>query len=241
MRVAVIDTETTGLDADIDQVCEHAVIVMNRGEEDVWEVEAVYTQMNDITVPMTCEARAVHHIDPASLVGHPLFEQGWLCSPNNHLATIEAWVAHNAAFDRAFVGRHLPETLGALPWACTYRLAQHLWPEAPSFGNQVLRYWQGALPATDVTGLYPHQALYDVSVTATLFQRLARGRSLEQLVHLSQQPVLQTVVRFGKHYGQRWSDVPPSYCRWILGQSDFDPDVVYTAKVLLGLLPRPVL
>ena len=50
-----------------------------------------------------------------------------------------------------------------------------------------------------------------------------------ELVELCKQPVLLRTVRFGKHRGDLWKDVPRSYLSWIVNQ-DFDRDVIHTAR-----------
>lgn len=139
-----------------------------------------------------------------------------------------AYAAHNAAFDRA----HLPQlgtALEPLPWICTYRCAMHIWPEAPSHSNQTMRYFLDLEPDLP-PGLYPHRALYDTLVTAALLGRMLQNHTPEQLLRLTVEPVLQTKVRFGKHRGQPWSEVPSGYIDWLLRQSDLDPDTLHTAR-----------
>ena len=58
------------------------------------------------------------------------------------------------------------------------------------------------LPA-DAT-LYPHRALYDCYVTAALLQRIIKdsGWTPEQMVQITEQPVLLKKFKFGKYRGQ---------------------------------------
>ena len=82
--------------------------------------------------------------------------------------------------------------------------------------------------------LYPHRALYDVIVTESILQIMRQTHTLEQLVMLSQQPVLLSKVRFGKHKGMKWSEVPSGYLQWVMKQSDIDSDVRHTAHYYMN-------
>jgi len=36
-------------------------------------------------------------------------------------------------------------------------------------------------------------------------------------------------IRFGKHKGTPWRDLPPDYLDWIVNKSDMDEDAKFTA------------
>ena len=107
-------------------------------------------------------------------------------------------------------------------WICTLKLARTLYPDI-KYGNQYLRYALNLnvqLPA-DAT-LYPHRALYDV--TAALLQRIIKdsGWTPEQMVQITEQPVLLKKFKFGKYRGQeidRIAQEDPGYLRWMLKSS----------------------
>lgn len=223
MRLVVVDVETTGLEDD-DAVVEIAVAPVDPPSPPwsslVWPARGVPP-----------EASAVHHLRAADLEGAPDLLSAAAASPLAGGAGVLA--AHNAAFDSAFV-----PVAPRVGWLCTWRCAMHLWPDAPAHGNQVLRYW---LPGLDdelraiAPGLLvPHRALADALVTSLVLARLARLRPVEDLVALTLEPVLLRVVRFGKHRGELWSEVPRDYLRWVLRAGDFDADVVHTARTHLG-------
>lgn len=235
--IVVLDTETTGTDAAVDSLLEVAWVPVVAGAEG-WELVAdggpgdAFVEFVGEIPP---EARAVHHIDPRQVSpGAPN------CAPRHSVvsALLQAeepgdmfYAAHNAKFDAGF----LPEL--TLPWICTYRCALHIWPDAPSHKNQVLRYWLDLQPREDLmAGLAPHRALYDTAVTAELLRRMLETNTPEELVRLTTTPVLLTTCRFGKHRGEPWADVPVSYLRWMRSngvQSD-DMDVQHTISVHLG-------
>jgi exodeoxyribonuclease X len=134
-------------------------------------------------------------------------------------------VAHNAEFDSKF----LPEVKHQ--WLCTMRTAKHLWPNAPGFSNQTLRYHLGITPLQDyVSNRYPHQALYDVATTAALLLRMLHEHTPEKLLELSNKPVMLKTVTFGKHRGKPYTQVPTDYLQWIQSSGKWDSDVSYTVE-----------
>lgn len=241
MRYIVVDTETTGFPEEGGQLVEIAAI--SRTWNGVLKEFQTYV---DPGVPIPPVARAVHHISDADVAGAP--------SPTKAMENLSiemgaetgevVWVAHNAVFDRQFL-----TILQDDRWICTYRCALHLFPDAPSHSNQVLRYWLGLDESGELRlpeGLHPHRALYDILVTeGVLGQLMHRAREsmdsepasvpdravLEHLIHLSTQPVVLTKARFGKHAGKRWEDIvriDPSWCDWYLRLPDGDADVRHT-------------
>lgn len=230
MRYVVIDTETTGMEPPADKIVELAGVWRASGDE-----QLVYHSLCNPGRDIPPTAKAVHHITEHDVASAP--------SPGTVLEQMKAHmgrtifaaggaeqyvvVAHNAAFDQQFI-QQLDEIMGSAPWICTWRCAMHIWPDAPSHSNQVLRYWldlQVALPPD----LYPHRALYDTLVTEAILRRMLETHTLEELLHLTTQPVLLETCRFGKHRGTPWREVPRDYLQWVLRQGDMDADVRHTA------------
>lgn len=218
-QVIVVDTETTGFEAASNSLVEFAGIVFG-GD---W-----YQSLIKPTTPISFGAMATHHITEEMVADAPNCEDvlGHVfgkCQPDVVVA------AHNAQFDKSF----MPEWIRELDWICTWRCAMHLYPDAESHSNQSLRYELG-LDASDLppeAGGMAHRALYDAWVSAKLLERIMTdsGRDVDGLVELTRAPILLNKVRFGKHFGEKWSDVPKSYLRWVLSQ-DFDEDTKHTAE-----------
>ena len=227
----VVDTETTGVDPEVDRVCEiAAAAVLPALETGVWRSTHYYSSLVNPGRPIPPEASAVHHLTDDMVRGAPTLDEIIKQAVPPGAGGV-VMVAHNAAFDSKF----LPQ-LSKHQWLCTYRLAMHLWPDAPSHSNQALRYWRGLTPpfekldGTNPRNQQPHAALYDVCVTvALLIDILGQGKTVDELFELQDQPFLLSTVRFGKHRGQKWADVPRSYLDWVLKQ-DFDADVKHTAR-----------
>lgn len=56
---------------------------------------------------------------------------------------------------------------------------------------------------------------------------------MKEMVKWSAEVPYLTKIGFGKHFGQRYEDVPRSYLSWILGQADMDPAVHAAARRVL--------
>lgn len=230
--VVVLDTETTGTDAAVDSLLEVAWVPVTWGEALGWELAGAgapgdaFVEYEGVIPP---EARAVHHIHPLQVApGAPN------CFPRDvvegQLQQAEVpgemmYAAHNAAFDKGF----LPGL--TLPWICTYRCAMHIYPDAPSHKNQVLRYYLDLQPNEELmSGLAPHRALYDTAVTAELLRVMLQDNTPERLLELTNTPILLDTVRFGKHRGEKWADLPADYLRWMIRSGNWanDVDVTHT-------------
>lgn len=235
----MIDTETTGLDLKTDAVVEVAAVPMVQlTDNDTGAASwVVLPGASSLVAPgrhVPPEARAVHHLSDEQLRSAPKLPRALstvLVDIDQEGEICEALVAHNALFDRSFVGQYFPPNI---PWLDTCRLAMHLWPDAPAYGNLTLFYWLNL----DMSGtaLAPHRALYDAMVTAHILQRMLQTHSTTELLELQDRPVLQRTCRFGKHRGALWSDVPRDYLRWIVNQDNppFDDDVVHTCRHWMG-------
>lgn len=232
-EVVVSDTETTGFDAATCSLLEVAFVRVPRPSSGT----IAYQSFVEFEGEIPPDAKATHHITEAEVAPGARF-----CNPRarviEELLGYEhdgmAWAFHNAKFDLTF----LPEL--TRPVICTYQCSLHLYPDAPSHKNQALRYWLGLEPAEyAIQGGQAHRALYDSAVTAALVNHLVQMvGSFEELVRLTNSPVLLTTVNFGKHKGEKWADVPRDYAQWCLFRSDMakdNPNLKYTLEVRLGL------
>ena len=237
MRVTVLDTETTGTDPEVGSVVEIAGVDLETGR---WHQSLVQPEH-----PISFGAMATHLITEEMVASASPLDY-FLGTEDIYSAPV--LVAHNAAFDRSF----LPGIGDDVKWICTYRCALHLMPDAESHRNIALCLEAGLdiFDAPDIPGdpgaSMPHRALFDAWATRKLLQHLmgilqdqrtqanraTEHEVIDRLVSLTVEPVLLKKVRFGKHSGQEWSEVPTTYLNWILGQ-DFDEDVRHTADYWL--------
>jgi len=92
-----------------------------------------------------------------------------------------------------------------------------------------------------------HRAMGDTTVTALILQKMLRIAveekgigDLERLIEWANEPVLLETCRFGKHYGQKWSEVPTDYLQWMKTNNVRmeDRDIARTVEHYLKQ-PRP--
>lgn len=222
MRFWIVDSETTGMEHGKDKAVEVGGILLEDGE-----IIKRYESLVNPGISIPPEASAVHHIVDSMVQDSPGIEAALQPILEEEVDFI---VAHNAAFDQGFLD------LGSTPWLCTWKLANKLWKEAPSYGNQVLRYYLGLeIPPTSS---HAHRALYDVEVTTQLFLRILKEAQTDdpfpKMLEITNSPVLLRKVNFGEHYGKLWSEVPVGYLKWICGKPDkWEEDKLYTAKYWL--------
>lgn len=214
LLLTVVDTETTGI-SDRDQVMEIACL------------DDPDTFISTLVCP-TCHidhaARAAHHITDNELMTAPLASSVQLLIDR---AIGDVMVCHNLAFDVKMIEQTWPGITLPVRRICTWRSALHLYPSAQAHNLQYLRYYLNLHLNTKQYGL-PHRALCDAFVTWHVLQRMLQTNSLESLIELTNRPVLLRTIRFGKHSGSLWSDVPKDYLKWVL-QQDFDEDTKHTA------------
>lgn len=229
MLYRVIDIETTGVDAtdhvveiaacDVEHVCGIAKIVPVGS----WLVRP--------PVPIPVVACAVHHITDDDVKDAPPWAE---VLPKILSPDVSAYVAHQATFERLWLGE-------LTPWICTYRAALRLWPEAPAHGTQALRYWRSYEGLEREHAQPPHRAAPDAYVTAHLLRDILQTPllSFERLIEWTTQPALLAFIRFGKHEGKRFAELPPDYLQWLVNQGEqMDEDVRYTAKHYLAEIDR---
>lgn len=225
MRVWVLDCETTGFDPTTEKVVEIAGILLDfKPDNRTVEVAKQYQSLVNPGIPIPSIASAIHHITDEDVAEAPILDAALQPILEEQFDYV---VAHNAKFDSQFLD------LGDVAWLCTWKLSNVVFTDAPSFSNQVLRYHL-RLPKP-VIGLFPHRAMYDVEVTAALFVEVLKKSTKEDpwpgMVQVSNNPVLlKGKVGFGEHRDKLWSEVPKGYLRWMVGQSGWTEDQLYTAR-----------
>lgn len=223
-RLRVIDLETTGTEPPAE------IIEFGRVDVDIGPAGAT------VEPPLAWLYRPLRGIPPETMAVHHITDADFgpdtpVCTPEYlHSAvwsgpTPAALVAHSCAFERQFVTE---ATTGAIPWICTYKVAMHVWPDAPRHSNQVLRYWRN-LVLDNALAMPPHRAGPDAWVTAHLLADLAQYATFDQMVAWTNEPRPMPKLTFGKHRGQTWGEVPTDYLQWMQRQTDMDTDTVWHA------------
>ena len=184
-RVALLDTETTGLSPENSKCIEVAVTLYDL------VLAAPIASFASLIRSETNEAFAVNRIPVEALKEAPDADTVW----RRVLAivgTADVFMAHRAEFDRGFT----PEPLrSSRPWSCSKFAVE--WPEGKG-GDHLLHL---AL-AHGVGVVHAHRAMSDVDTLSRLLTRVAeRGVDLVRLVERSLRP--RTKIRAMVSYDDR--------------------------------------
>lgn len=169
----VIDVETTGTDTASDHVIE---IAMRRFRFDrmgrILQIDRAYAWREDPGRPLDEAIVRLTGITDADLVGQEIDDEAAV----RILSSADLIIAHNAAFDRKFVERRLPDSAGGA-WACSCREID--WAAA-SFEGRAL----GWLAAQAGWFFDAHRATNDVDAVIAMLEREMPngGTALSELV-----------------------------------------------------------
>lgn len=234
MILRIIDMETRGLPPDNCQIVEVATVDLVEVEDGEWTRGRMWRSFINPGLPIPPEISAVHHIVDEMVKDAPTVDEVkseiFAPVPGDNSEDVNHFAAHNSRFEIA-CAPWLPQ-----PMLCTYKCAIAAWPEAPSHGNQALRYWL-KLKLTDETGP-PHRALSDAYVTAAILRRLlAAGNTVKDMLKVSAMPAMLPRLHFGEHAMKPIAEVPTSYLEWICFKfkGPWDEDVMHTAKCQLEM------
>ncbi len=194
----IVDTETTGLNPQLDQCLEVGVILFDvPGRQ-------VLAQQSFLLPVQTNAAEAINHI-PASATQLPQPWRPALDYLQSLLDAADVLVAHNAAFDRQWFGLgHLPST--DKRWLCS--MEDMRWPAdrqlrmRPSVRDLALAY--------EIPVWAAHRALTDCIYLAEVFRRCD---DLEQLIERGLEPrqLMRAQVSYDDRHlardaGFRWNE-----------------------------------
>ncbi len=177
VRIALLDTETTGLYPSQDRIIEIAVMLLEveRSSGRLLRVMDSYQGLQDPGRPMPWEALAVHGITDAMVRGQRI--DGARVA--QILGAADLLVAHNSGFDKGFVAQVVPEA-AEMRWACSCRGIpwRSLFPQAPNARLQDLAETFRVPKGT------AHRAMGDVETTLHLLLLPHPGRETTLLGHL---------------------------------------------------------
>ena len=227
--IRVIDLETTGQAPPAHGVCEIGWQDVVLGADGRWELHGEggqrYVNPGRPIPPIT---QAIHHILDEQVADAPFWQDVARPVLDPYPRRV-ALAAHRADFEQQYCTPAL--TRGA-DWICTWKCALRLWPDSPSFSNQVLRYWRKPHGIEHERGLPAHRAFLDAYVTAFHLRDMLNESSLKQLIDWSNIPGLLPRVRFGPDRGKAWTEIDDDSLTKFLG--DRDIDVRYTAETELA-------
>lgn len=113
---AILDTETTGLDPQADEVIELGMVLFEYSPLTgrIYSVTASFDQLRDPGRHIPAEITAITHITDEMVHGHAIDEEAVAA----FIAPASLIISHNAAFDRPFVERQW-SVFAAKPWGCS--------------------------------------------------------------------------------------------------------------------------
>lgn len=185
--------------------------------------------------PISPDSQSVHFIDDADVANEP----GWKSLMHAFLKKskedgVIAFAAHNYKSEQQWLH---PDWQGSdIPFICTMKAAYWVWPDAPSFKNQGLRFWRRPVGLVRELAEPAHRAQNDAYTTAFLVRDLLNdeGIALEQLLEWTTKPALLPRCKFGDYrdtndgMGTPWGEVEVGLLDWVLARQ-FDEDVMFTA------------
>ena len=194
--VAIVDTETSGLDPQTSQVVEVACILYSL------ELAMPLASFASILPTVKNEAAAVNGIPQQLLDDAPILS--WQRQLNELTEASDAILAHNAEFDYGFLRLDIwvPK-----PWVCTMRHVK--WP-CPSSSAALTNV---AL-AHGVPVIAAHRALTDCDIIARLLTRVSElGVPLPALIEEASRPqgIWQALVAYHDRDRARAAGFAPAY------------------------------
>ena len=223
--IRVIDLETTGQAPPLHGVCEIGWQDVALGADGRWTLEgdggSFLVNPGRPIPPIT---QAIHHILDEEVADAPYWNDCARPVLDPYPRRL-ALAAHRADFEMKFCSAAMTRSAD---WICTWKCALRLWPESPSFSNQVLRYWRRPEGIDHERGLPAHRAFPDAYVTAFHLRDMLNIASVAQLIEWSNLPGLLPRVRNGPDRGKDWRELEEDVLATFA--ADRDPDVRYTAE-----------
>jgi DNA polymerase III subunit epsilon len=169
-RIAVIDTETMGIDCSRHKLIELAVVKMTVDDEvgDLLDISPPVAWLEDPDEPISFDIERLTGLADADVMGEA-FDERTICEAFDDVDCI---IAHNAQFDSGFLNKRFP-SLGH-PWACSAKDLD--WPE---FGFGGGRSVGALLTSAGHFASQAHRAGPDAwSVACLLAMRASDGRCI---------------------------------------------------------------
>lgn len=224
-QFVVFDLETTGREAASAHVVEWAAVEMLVPLFDGAH-QRTHGGLVRPPVEIPPETSAVHHITDADVLTAPQWEEERLAVAALMRRPGTIAVAHNAEYERTILGELAPDT----PWLCTYKAALRIWPEAPGFSNECLRYWLG-FGTGRRHAQSPHSALHDALVTSQILGELLKRTTAEKMIAWTLEPALLPRCPIGQYRDLPWPEVPRDFLDWILYKArDMRDDIRFCAR-----------
>ena len=118
ITVAILDTETTGINHSQDKIIELGMVLVEvcplTGQ--AYRIVKVFNELEDPGMPIPEESTRVHHITDEMVAGKRIND----AEVESLLADVSLVIAHNAGFDRVFVESRFP-IFAKKAWACSFK------------------------------------------------------------------------------------------------------------------------
>ena len=237
MRLAVIDTETDGLNPTTDNVIQIAAALVDVSAEGrILCVQDHGTAMEDPGRQIPPKISALTGIDNLTVRGRRINRT----VISDFLSQADAIVAHNAGFDAKFCRRLLP-SISHLPWICSYRDVD--WLDHQYDGGKLghLLMQQGLFAPT------AHDAMADVeALLALLDSKLPSGETVfTAALRTAKLPTVRIYAEGApysvkdelKRFGYRWD--PRQKVWWTeVTQGDLHAELAWLLRTAPNARPR---
>lgn len=223
MRFLVADTETTGITPE-DRVCEVAWVEL---DEELQVLDRQHSLIDPQRM-ISHSASGTHGITNADVIEAPTLDEFFdIILGGTYFAKGDevCLIAHNADFDKRFLGPYMPIVMTL----CTLRLARRVYPQAENHKLSTLMY------ALGLTRGKSHSADGDVDTTVDLLFKIVEktGKTLPDLVAASLEPVWVEKMPFGKHKDMPLKSLPGTYVQWLMKLDNLDRDMRWSLEQLL--------
>lgn len=192
----IVDTETTGLNIRTDEIIELGYVLVAYKGHELSYIKDFGNEMREPDRRIPDVVQALTGITPDMVKGKKLSKEKILSA----LSVANIVIAHNAAFDRPFCERLLPE-FSEKPWACS--LTEIPWREY-GFESAKLKY----LLIESGYFFEGHRALDDCAALEVLLKSASpfRGSFFEELMESARQPSFIFRVHAPYELRQRMTD-----------------------------------
>lgn len=232
--IILLDTETTGLD-------KPRIVDVSVGL--IWDLDtindvAITGQICKPPVPIDIKAMSVHNITNEMVDGcFPFEDTGIYQTIVEHNKPDNIFVAHNAKFDLEVLKNEGIDCVARV--IDTYKCCKKFFMDLPDveLNLQYLKYYLKLyledVPETieEYAGA-AHGAAADVVTLFLLFRRMVAKHGVDELIKISETPLLYTNMPFGKHKGRNIQYLVLSdkgYTNWVF-KNIADEDVQYSFK-----------
>ena len=215
------DCETTGLDTQIDQIIEIAIVKFTfQG----WVEDK--QNLIDPGIPIPKETIEIHHITDEMVKGKPKIREvlsRYLEIIGDHIV-----IGHAISFDIAFLSNAakkygIPTSIEKQRYIDTVRLAR-LYGQSPNNSLETLRLH------FNIDGEGAHRAMNDVKTNIEVFRLLTKQfKTTEDIFKRLQKPILLSTMPLGKHKGRPFRELSTEYLTWAARQK-FDKDLLFSLR-----------